>query len=87
MRESKLETDAIKYADQRGWLYRKLRWIGRRGAPDRLFIREGLVVFVEFKQSGKEPTVQQAREQKRLRDAGVTVWVIDSIDAAKNLFR
>lgn len=62
-----------------GWLVRKLKWIGRKGAPDNLFGKAGRTVFVEFKGAGKEPEGQQAREIKRMRDAGFEVAVIDNV--------
>lgn len=86
-RESVIEKESIDYASYRGWIYRKLKWIGRRGAPDRLFVRRGRCLFVEFKQAGEGPTTQQAREHQRLRDAGATVHVVDSVDRAREIFR
>jgi len=86
-RESVLESKSIDLAEKRGWWYRKLKWIGRRGAPDRLFVRKGVVIFVEFKAYGKEPTIQQSREHKRMRDQGLRVEVIDNIDDAWVIFK
>lgn len=81
--EKKVTDYAVKTL---GWFSRKLAWIGRNGAPDRFFARRGKIILVEFKQFKKKPTENQAMEHERLRSAGVEVYVIDSIDAGKELF-
>ena len=80
MLENPIELDVTKHAKATGWLVRKLRWIGRRGAPDRFFAKNGFIVFIEFKAPGKKPNAQQKREHRRLRLFGVRVWVIDSVE-------
>lgn len=80
MQERAIETAAIKYAKSNGWLTRKLQWIGRNGAPDRLFAKGGRIVFIELKQKGKKATVQQALEHERMISAGLEVYVCDSIE-------
>lgn len=86
MLESAIERRVQKYAEERGWLVRKLTWIGRTGAPDRLYMRRGRFVFAEFKQAGKKPDPKQAREHERLRAAGAEVVVIDSIEQGFEFF-
>ncbi len=86
MLESRIEEKVQEFAEARGWLVRKLKWIGRRGAPDRLYLRNGRVVFPEFKQKGKPPNPQQAREHERLRNHGAEVVVIDNIEAGVAYF-
>jgi len=54
--------------------------------PDRVVILPDLpVVFVECKAPGAKPTAAQAREHKRIENAGGRVFVIDSVDAARRL--
>lgn len=77
--EDVVERTVCNRAEMDGWLVRKLRWIGRRAAPDRLFIKRGRVVFIEFKSPGLRPNALQLREIDRLKAAGVEVYVIDSI--------
>ncbi len=86
MLESAIEERVQRLAEARGWLVRKVKWLGRRGAPDRLYLRGGRFVFVEFKRAGKIPTPQQAREHQRLRDAGCEVVAIDSVEAGDAFF-
>ena len=88
MLEANVEEKACKRAKERGFLFRKLKWIGRRGAPDRLFSRADTGPFmVEIKKPGGTLDTHQVREIKRLRDAGIRVEVIDSIEAAYELFK
>ena len=77
--EASIELAAVAWAERRGWLVRKLKWIGRRNAPDRLFARAGRVVLIEFKRPDEQPRVTQSREHRRLRDAGVEVHVVDDL--------
>lgn len=84
--ERYIEKKVCEYAVKLGWLCRKAQWIGRHGCPDRFFVRFGKVIFVEFKQWKKKPTENQRLEIGRLSDAGLDVYVIDNIEAGKELF-
>lgn len=77
MIESSLEDWACDRAQDDGWFVRKLKWIGRRNAPDRLFVKAGRVVFIEFKRPGGEARATQVREADRLTKAGAEVYVVD----------
>jgi len=81
MLESYVERKVCEFAESLGWLVRKLSWIGRRGAPDRLFIRGGRIVLIEFKRPGGVLELHQEREIARLRAAGAEVHVIDTVAA------
>lgn len=80
--ESSVEGYVVRRAKAKGWIVRKLRWIGRRGAPDRVFLRRGRCVFIEFKRPGKAVRDQQKREFDRLRAAYPEVHQCDSIEEA-----
>lgn len=90
MRETTVEKHLRKQATAAGALVRKMIWPGHRGAPDRLVIWPALRVdlgwrpaidFIELKAPGKKPDPHQEREHERLRAAGCTVIVLDSIEA------
>lgn len=78
--ESTIEKSVCGLAEKQGWWVRKVVWLGRRGAPDRIFAKNGRTVFIEFKRLGKEARANQARELKRMRAAGIEAHVIDSIE-------
>ena len=88
MLESEIETYLVERVKAAGGEVRKVKWIGRHGAPDRLVLlpaefngnweRSAIVVFVELKAPGKPLEEHQAREHKRMRGFGARVIVIDS---------
>lgn len=87
MQESPIEQFADDLAVSLGFIARKVKWIGRRNAPDKLYSRKDTgPFFVEFKKTGEKPNVTQAREIQRMRDAGITVHTIDSIRGVRELF-
>lgn len=80
MLECTLEAQCVKHAEKSGWFVRKLKWVGRRDAPDRLFAKDGTVLFVEFKQKGKKARPGQAIEHRRMRNAGLDVCIVDNFE-------
>lgn len=81
MRESEIEDYLIKRVKELGGEVRKLKWIGRVGAPDRFVGVFGKNFIIELKATGKKPRAYQWREILFLRDCGMVVWVADSIAA------
>jgi hypothetical protein len=81
IRESKVEKTCCEYAQGRGWWVSNFTAPGKMAGPDRFFIRDGFVLFIEFKRPGKEPTVQQALRHKQMREKGANVtWVSNFAD-------
>ena len=79
MRESEIEEYLVDRVKSLGGVVRKLKWAGRRGAPDRFVkLPNKPVMLIELKAPGKVPEPHQDREIKRLRDVGVHVEVVDS---------
>lgn len=88
--EAQIEKEVCRYAAAHGWLERKLRILGRKGAPDRWFFHPsegGRLVVIEFKRPGEGPEPLQRREMTRLRDHGVSVHVVDSVAQGKALLK
>ena len=85
MRESEVEAYLVKCVKKLGGEVRKVKWIGRRGAPDRFVMVCGLNFFVELKAPGKKPNEQQQREIKSLKSKDVAVYVVDSTKAVDEL--
>jgi hypothetical protein len=87
MRERDVEVYLTGRAVARGGEVRKLGWIGRRGAPDRVLLMPGgVTVWVEVKAPGAKPQPHQAREHARLRRNGHAVAVLDSREAVDQFF-
>lgn len=86
-REIEIERPASTYAQTRGWFEFKIEKANKNGIPDRCYIRDGRVVFVEYKAPGKVPTKQQLLRHQQMRDAGAEVIVIDNLDVAYEVFR
>jgi hypothetical protein len=77
-----IEDKVVVLAEARDWFVRKLEWQGRRGAPDRIFIKRGRVVFIEFKDRGKAKTglsELQGRNRTAMQEAGAEIHVCDSV--------
>ena len=70
----------VNHAEKHGWYVRKVRAVGTTGFPDRLFIKEGVVIFIEFKDpgSGNTASKRQELEMRKLRRAGVEAYVCDN---------
>lgn len=84
-RESNIEGDAIAFAEAHGWWVSK--FTGKAGVPDRLFIRDGRHVFIEFKKFKKKPKRHQSVIHKEMRDHGAEVYVVDNLKQAYDILR
>jgi Holliday junction resolvase len=58
--ESELEKKCSQYARERGWASVKLEKNWNKGVPDRLFVKNDKVFFVEFK---KDKNSKLSKEQ------------------------
>ena len=83
MRERDIEKSVCRWAEKNGWLAYKWTSPQNRGVPDRLFIKDGRVVAIEFKAPGRRPTPSQELVHDILRDAGLEVHVADSVEAGR----
>jgi len=86
MRESRIEKYFVKVVKSLGGEVRKVKWIGRRNAPDRVAMfpcrtkdSVGDTFWVELKATGEGPTTGQLREHRRMRKMGQQVYVFNSI--------
>lgn len=94
MRESDIERHLVKRVKELGGEVRKVQWIGRNGAPDRLVMlpfrpksnmAADTTVWVELKAPGQKPRPNQIREHAKMRAMGQRVVVIDSIEGVEEL--
>lgn len=70
MRESKIEKPVCEYAENKGWLVYKFTSPGQRGVPDEIFMRNGVMFFIEFKATGKSLRKLQDRIADRIINQG-----------------
>lgn len=80
MIERDVEDYLVKRVKALGGEVRKVEWIGRRGAPDRLAMLPGRLLWIELKSPGKKAKPHQIREHARMRAMGQRVEVIDSFE-------
>lgn len=73
--ERKLTEYFLERAKALGWLPRKLSWVNRRGAPDWLVLRAGVVRFVELKAPRGVLEPSQELEFPRLLAAGADLRI------------
>lgn len=81
MIEADVEGPVSDWAEANGFLSRKMQYIGRHGCRDRDFYGYGHVIPVEFKRPRGAPRIHQKREIKRMADVGITIHVIDNVEA------
>ena len=90
LRESDIEKYLVKRVKELGGECRKIQFIGRPGAPDRLVMlppkdqfvpyAQDVTIWVELKAPGKKAEPHQLREHARMRKMGQRVVVIDSLE-------
>ncbi len=86
--EEDIEWTVAAWAENNGWLPRKIVYKGRRGCPDHMFVGFGHIVFIEFKRPDDgRLSAGQGRERKRFAERGVTIHVCDTIDDAQSILR
>ncbi len=83
MRESKIEAYLVKRVKALGGEVRKVSFVGRKGAPDRVVMlpwgRFNLI-WVELKATGEKPEPHQLREHRRMQNMSQRVEVVDSFE-------
>lgn len=78
--EKTIEKKYCDIAKKHGWIPYKFSSPNNRGVPDRIFIRDGVIFWIEFKRKNKKPTPKQNEVHKKMRKAGCVIHVIDRID-------
>lgn len=85
--ERDIEGPAKRHAKKRGWMVVKLMRCDINAMPDSLFMRRGIVMFIEFKKLGEEPSPQQLKRHREIRAQGIAVHVCDTLEMAYELLR
>lgn len=79
--EANEEFTAVAWAENNGWLVRKIQYVHRRSCPDRLFVGYGQLIMIEMKKpaarrkKGGGLSAGQAEEFLRFAERGVSVHV------------
>lgn len=87
MLEASIEGVVVARAEAAGWWQRKVSWLGRKGAPDRVFSKNGRTVWIEFKKKDKKARLLQELEHVEMRAAGMEVHLVDSIEQGLRVLR
>ena len=82
--ERDIERRVSELAKKSGWLSFKFVSPAQRGVPDRIFMKDGRIVFIEFKAPGKKLTDLQDHIVRKMVDAGCEVHVCDNVKDACN---
>jgi len=85
MLERDIEKKSCQWAVAQGWMSMKLVSSNHRSVMDRMFVRRGRVVFIEFKTPKGKLTDGQTREIARFRAAGAEVHVARSLEDVKKI--
>lgn len=102
VKERDIERALVRRVKELGGEVRKVQWIGRQGAPDRLIMIPGfcaagwppLTIWVELKNPDTVKTFPatpheraQHREHERLRAVGQRVEVVGTIEQIEELLK
>lgn len=87
MRESDIEAYLVKRVKALGGEIRKVKWIGRNGAPDRVVMLPTALLWVELKAPGEKCKPHQTREHKRMRVMGQCVEIVDSFESVDEVLK
>lgn len=87
MKETYCESTVCEWIELHdGWFAVKL--LKRVGWPDRCVLGPGPTVYmIEFKKPGEAPEPIQLHVHKLLRKIGLKVYVCETIEAGKEIFR
>lgn len=79
MRESTIEKKVCDFARSKGCIVMKLAGPNQKGQPDRMILKDGGVLFIEFKAPGKLPTALQERWLRQLTEQGFIAKACDNV--------
>lgn len=85
-RESRIEKTSRLFAEKCGWFQVKIEKASINGFPDRLFIRGGKTIYVEFKSDTGRLRPEQERVITEMRSKGAEVYVVSTLEEAYVIF-
>ncbi|MCK5605447.1 VRR-NUC domain-containing protein [Candidatus Pacearchaeota archaeon] len=84
--EKEVERPVSKKAQENGWKVYKWKSVNNAGVLDRIFIKQGKCVFVEFKRPGGKTTKLQDDVIQELKDENMITMVIDNRELGYRTF-
>ena len=87
VKELDIEEAVCRWAEADGWLAPKLQWLNQTGWPDRTFMKNGQVIWIEFKRPGEHPSRKQDYWIAQIRKRNCNVFVCDDVDTAVAILR
>jgi hypothetical protein len=85
--EKKVEQGGNKWAKDHGWWTRKFTSPAHRSVPDRIYGKNGVMKFIEWKRFGAVPTEKQWDEIQELREQGFVAEYADEPRWAELILR
>ena len=83
-KERELEEKCVLFARKNGFVSMKIEKTGHKGVPDRLFIGENRIFFIEFKKpGGGVVSKQQLFWNNLLKSNGIEAYFCDNFDDFK----
>jgi Holliday junction resolvase len=76
--ESKIQKDIIKEAEKQGWYVVKIIQCNKNGFPDLLLMKNGRVIFIEVKDTGKQLRPLQEYRKKEIEKCGFEFFTLDN---------
>ena len=86
MKERDIEKYLKKQVEAYGGEYRRVKWLGRHGAPDDYVMLNG-GHWAECKAPGKKPEPHQVREHARMAKQNIPVTILDSFESVDFFIR
>lgn len=86
VKEKSVESRSVKYAKDLGYYSAKVKFEGKKGASDRIFIGWGDVFFIEFKRpKGGKVSGNQKVFANTMAAHGVDVFFAKTVEEAKEV--
>ena len=82
-RESDVERKIRVWAKAAGWWTSKIT--GTRGIMDRVFIKNGTVIWGEIKRKGEQANAQQIHRKQEMEQYGAVCFIWDNVEDAKKI--
>lgn len=82
MLETEIEKAVVLHARKNGFFVRKIAFIGNTGCPDRIFIKNNNVIFIEFKSDKGKLTLKQEITIEDMLSKGAKVYVCNNVQKA-----